>query len=124
MRGSEPVRMSSDEDKVACPRGTRRWECRIAVRGAFFAAADSIHSDGDHSHVPKTVLDKPGTSRVMVVAATESDGDMGRVLLDAADRYSRDPGVNAALRKAVESLHSDDECRAVMSKITQSRGSI
>jgi beta-lactamase regulating signal transducer with metallopeptidase domain len=101
-----------------------------SVRDAFFAAADSIHSDGDHSHVLMAVLDKPGTSSVMVVAAIQSatrissDGDMGRVLLDAADRYSGDSGVNAALRKAVESLHSDGEYRAVMSKITQPRGSI
>ena len=46
-----------------------------------------------------------------------SDGDMGRVLLDAADRYSKDPVVDAALRKAVESVHSDGVYRSVMSEI-------
>ena len=53
-----------------------------------------------------------------------SDGDMARVLLDAANRYSNDPAVNAALRKAIESLHSDGEYRAVMSKIESHRGSL
>ena len=33
------------------------------------------------------------------------------MLVDAADRYSRDPQVDAALRKAIESLHSDSEYR-------------
>jgi beta-lactamase regulating signal transducer with metallopeptidase domain len=100
------------------------------VRDAFFAAADSIHSDGDHSRVLTTVLDKPGTSSAMAVAAIQSasgissDGDKARVLLDAANRYSNDPGVAAALRKAVESLHSDGEYRAVMSEMQRHRGSI
>jgi hypothetical protein len=48
-----------------------------------------------------------------------SDGDMGRVLRDAADRYSTDPAVDAALRKAVETLHSDGVYRSVMSEITR-----
>lgn len=100
------------------------------VRDAFFAAADSIHSDGDRSRVLTALLDKPGTSSAMAIAAIQSatgissEGDMARVLLDAANRYSNDPGVNAALRKAVESLHSDGEYRAVMSEIERHRGSI
>jgi beta-lactamase regulating signal transducer with metallopeptidase domain len=100
------------------------------VRDAFFAAADSIHSDGDHSRVLTAVLDKPGTSSAMAIASIQSatnissEGDRARVLLDAANRYSNDPGVNAALRKAVESLHSDGEYRAVMSEIERHRGTI
>jgi hypothetical protein len=75
------------------------------------------------------LLDKPGTSTAMAIAAIQSatrissDGDMGRVLLDAADRYSKDPVVDAALRKAVESLHSDGVYRSVMSEITRHGGS-
>lgn len=100
------------------------------VRDAFFAAAESIHSDGDRSRVLTALLDKPGTSSAMAIAAIQSAtrissaGDMARVLLDAANRYSNDAAVNAALRKAVESLHSDDEYRAVMSEIERHRGSI
>ncbi|MGO8816990.1 MAG: M56 family metallopeptidase [Terriglobia bacterium] len=99
------------------------------VRDDFFAAADTIHSDGDHSQVLTAVLDRPGTSSAMAIAAIQSatrmssDGDKGRVLLDAADRYSRDPGADAALRKAVESLHSDGVYRSVMSEITRHGGS-
>jgi hypothetical protein len=99
------------------------------VRDDFFAAADSIRSDGDHSHVLMALLDKPGTSTAMAIAAIQSatrissDGDMGRVLLDAADRYSKDPVVDAALRKAVENLHSDGVYRSVMSEITRRGGS-
>jgi beta-lactamase regulating signal transducer with metallopeptidase domain len=99
------------------------------VRDAFFAAADSIHSDGDRCRVLIALLDKPGTSSTMATAAIQSatgissEGDMARVLLDAASRYPNDPGVNAALRKAVESLHSDGEYRAVMSEIERHRGS-
>lgn len=69
------------------------------------------------------VLDKPGISSSLVVAAIESatgissDGDKARVLLDAAARYGSDSAVNAALRKAVESLHSDGDYRTVMSRI-------
>ena len=91
----------------------------------FFAAADTIHSDGDHSHVLLTLLDKPGTSSAMAISAIQSatrissDGDRGRVLMDAAHRYSKDPKVDAALRKAVESLHSDGVYRSVMSEITR-----
>jgi hypothetical protein len=48
---------------------------------------------------------------------------MARLLLDAANRYSNDPAVNVALRKAGESLHSDGECR-VMSEIERHRGTI
>jgi len=95
------------------------------VRDDFFAAANTISSSGDHSHVLLTLLDKPGTSSMMAVAAIQSatrissDGDMGRVLMDAADRYSKDPAVDAELRKAVESLHSDGVYRSVMSELTR-----
>jgi beta-lactamase regulating signal transducer with metallopeptidase domain len=95
------------------------------IRDDFFAAADSIHSDGDHSHVLLTLLDKPGTSSTMAIAAIQSatrissDGDRGRVLMDAAHRYSKDPKVDAALCKAVESLHSDSVYRSVMSEIAR-----
>jgi beta-lactamase regulating signal transducer with metallopeptidase domain len=95
----------------------------------FFAAADSIHSDGDHSHVLLALLDKPGTSSAMALGAIQSaihissDGDKGRVFLDAAHRYSKDPKVDAALRKALESLHSDGEYRSVMSEIARRDGS-
>ena len=70
------------------------------------------------------VLDKRGISSSLVVLAIESatgissDGDKTRVLLDAAERYSSDPAVNAALRKAAESLHSDGDYRTVMSRIS------
>jgi len=69
------------------------------------------------------LLDKPGTSSAMAIAAIQSatrissDGDKARVFKDAAHRYSKDPQVDAALRKAVESLHSDGEYRSVMSEI-------
>jgi beta-lactamase regulating signal transducer with metallopeptidase domain len=95
------------------------------VRDDFFAAADTIHSDGDHSHVLLAVLDKPGTSSETAIAAIQSatrissDGDKGRVLMDAAHRYSKDPKVDAALRKAVEGLHSDSAYRSVMSEIAR-----
>jgi beta-lactamase regulating signal transducer with metallopeptidase domain len=91
----------------------------------FFAAADTIHSDGDHSHVLLALLDKPGTSSAMAITAIQSatrissDGDKGRVFIDAAHRYSKDPKVDAALRKAIESLHSDGVYRSVMSEIAQ-----
>ena len=122
-------RISSDGDKarVLVELAGRDIE---PVRDAFFAAADSIHSDGDHGRVLITVLDRPGTSSVMVIGAIQSatgissDGDKGRVLMDAADRYSKDASVNAALRKAVESLHSDGQYRAVMSEISRRAGSI
>ena len=94
-----------------------------SARDAFFAAADSINSDGDRSRVLMVVLDKPGISSSLAIAAIQSakgissDGDKARVLFDAAERYSSDPEVNAALRKAVESLHSDGDYRTVMSRI-------
>jgi beta-lactamase regulating signal transducer with metallopeptidase domain len=117
-------RISSDGDKA------RVLEELVAAnvepaRDDFFAAADTIHSDGDHSHVLLVLLDKPGASSAMAIAAIQSathissDGDMGRVLLDAAHRYSKDPAVDAALRKAVESVHSDSVYRSVMSEIAR-----
>ena len=95
------------------------------VRDDFFAAADTIHSDGDRSHVLLALLDKPGTSSAMAIAAIQSatrissDRDKGRVFMDAAQRYSKDPKVDTALRKALESLHSDGVYRSVMSEITR-----
>jgi beta-lactamase regulating signal transducer with metallopeptidase domain len=100
------------------------------ARDAFFAAANSINSDGDRSRVLMVVLDKPGISSALAVAAIQSatgissDGDKARVLLDAADRYSSIPAVNAALRKAVESLHSDGDYRTVMSRIGRHEASL
>ena len=122
-------RMSSDGDKARVLVDLAGANIE-PVRDAFFAAADSIHSDGDRSRVLTALLDTPGTSSAMAIAAIQSatgissEGDMVRVLLDAAKRYSNDPAVNAALRKAVESLHSDGEHRAVMSEIRRHRGSI
>jgi beta-lactamase regulating signal transducer with metallopeptidase domain len=100
------------------------------ARDAFFAAANSINSDGDRSRVLMVVLDKPGISSSLAVAAIQSaigissDGDKARVLLDAAERYSSDPAVNAAVRKAVESLHSDGDYRTVMSHIGHHEASL
>jgi hypothetical protein len=120
-------RISSDGDKA------RVLDELVAVniepsRESFFAAVDSLHSDGDHSHVLLTVLNKPGTSSAMAIAAIDSatrissDGDKGNVLTDAARRYSQDPKVVEALRKAVESLHSDSGYRSVMSQLARSNG--
>jgi beta-lactamase regulating signal transducer with metallopeptidase domain len=117
-------RISSDGDKA------RVLVELVAVnvepsRDSFFEAVDSLHSDGDHGHVLMTLLDKPGTSSTMAIAAIQSathissDGDMGNVLMDAAHRYSKDPKVDAALRKAVESLHSDSQYRSVMSSLAR-----
>jgi hypothetical protein len=120
-------RISSDGDKARVLVELAGTNVEQA-RDDFFAAADTIHSDGDHSRVLMALLDKPGTSSAMAIAAIQSatrissDGDMGRVLLDAADRYSKDPVVDAALRKAVENLHSDGVYRSVMSEITRRGG--
>jgi beta-lactamase regulating signal transducer with metallopeptidase domain len=122
-------RISSDGDKARVLVDLAATNVE-PVRDAFFAAADSIHSDGDRSRVLTAILDKPGTSSAMAIAAIQSttgissDGDVARVLLDAANRYSNDPGVNAALRKAVERLHSDGEYRTVMSEIARHGGNI
>lgn len=100
------------------------------ARDAFFAAVNSIVSDGDRSRVLMVVLDKQGTPSSVVIGAIQSaigissDGDKARVLLDAADRYSSDPAVNAALHKAVESLHSDGDYRTVMSRIGRREASL
>jgi hypothetical protein len=42
----------------------------------------------------------------------------------AAERYSSDPAVNAALRKPAESLHSDGDYRTVMSRIGRHEASL
>lgn len=100
------------------------------ARDAFFAAANSINSDGDRCRVLMVVIDKPGISSSLAVAAIKSatgissDGDKARVLLDAAERYSSDPTVNTALRKAVESLHSDGDYRTVMSRVGRHEASL
>ena len=122
-------RISSDGDKARVLVELAGTNVDPA-RDAFFAAANSIHSDGDRSRVLMVVLDKPGISSSLAVAAIQSatgissDGDKARVLLDAAEHYSGDPAVNAALRKAVESLHSDGDYRTVMSRIGRHEGSL
>jgi len=122
-------RISSAGDKARVLIELARTNVEPA-RDAFFAAADSINSDGDRSRVLMVVLDKPGISSSLVIAAIQSaigissDGDKARVLLDAAERYSSDPAVNAALRKAVESLHSDGDYRTVMSRIGRHEASL
>jgi len=122
-------RISSDGDKARVLIELVGTDVDPA-RDAFFAAANSINSDGDRSRVLMVVLDKPGMSSSLAVAAIQSatgissDGDKARVLLDAAERYSGDPAVNAALRKAVESIHSDGEYRTVMSRIGRHEASL
>jgi beta-lactamase regulating signal transducer with metallopeptidase domain len=122
-------RISSDGDKARVLIELAGTNVEPA-RDAFFAAANSIHSDGDRSHVLMVVLDKPGISSSLAVAAIQSatgissDGDKARVLVDAADRYPSDPAVNAALRKAVESIHSDGDYRTVMSRIGRHEASL
>jgi len=122
-------RISSDGDKARVLIELAGIDVDPA-RDAFFAAANSIHSDGDRSRVLMVVLDRPGVSRALVVAAIQSaagissDGDKTRVLLDAAERYASDPAVNAALRKAAESLHSDGDYRTVMSRIGRHEASL
>jgi beta-lactamase regulating signal transducer with metallopeptidase domain len=122
-------RISSDGDKARVLIELAGTNVEPA-RDAFFAAANSIHSDGDRSRVLMVVLDKPGISSSLAVAAIQSatgissDGDKARVLLDAAERYSSDSAVNAALRKAVESIHSDGDYRTVMSQIGRHRDSL
>lgn len=121
-------RISSDGDKARVLVELTSSNIEL-FHDAFFAAVDSIHSDGDRSGVLLAVLDKPGISTAMVVGTIHSatgissDGDKGRVLLDAANRYGKDPSVNAALRQAVESLHSDGEYRAVMTELARRAGS-
>jgi beta-lactamase regulating signal transducer with metallopeptidase domain len=122
-------RISSDGDKARVLIELAGTDFDPA-RDAFFAAASSINSDGDRSRVLMVVLDKPGISSSLAVAAIQSatgissDGDKARVLLDAAGRYSRDPAVNAAVRKAAESLHSDGDYRTVMSRIGHHEASL
>lgn len=117
-------RISSDGDKARVLVELVAANLEPA-RESFFAAADTIQSDGDHSRVLLALLDKSGTSAAMAIGAIQSatrissDGDKGRVFVDAARRYLRDPQVDAALRKAVESLHSDSEFRAVMNELTR-----
>lgn len=120
-------RISSDGDKARVLMELTGTNIE-PVRDDFFAAANTISSAGDHSQVLVTLLDKPGISTTMAIAAIQSatrissDGDMERVLLDAADRYPRDPVVDAALRKAVESVHSDGVYRSIMSEIARHSG--
>lgn len=121
-------RISSDGDKARVLMELAGTNLE-PVRDDFFAAANTISSAGDHSQVLVTLLDKPGTSATMAIGAIQSatrissDGDLGRVLLDAADRYPKDPAVDAALRKAVESVHSDGVYRSVMSELARHSGS-
>ena len=115
-------RISSDGDKARVLIELLQANVEPA-RDDYFAATDTISSDGDHSRVLMSLLDKSNTSPVMAVAAIQSaarmasDGDKGRVLLDAAHRYSKDAQVDQALRKALESMHSDGEYRSIMSEI-------
>jgi beta-lactamase regulating signal transducer with metallopeptidase domain len=121
-------RISSDGDKARVLMELAGTNLEPA-RDDYFAAANSISSSGDHSQVLVTLLNKPGISSAMAIGAIQSairissDGDVSRVLMDAADRYSKDPVVNAALRKAVESVHSDGVYRSVMSEIARQGGS-
>lgn len=117
---AQRISSSGDKARVLIELATTNVE---PASDAFFAAANSISSDGDRSRVLMVVLDKPGISSSLAVAAIQSatgissDGDKARVLLDAAERYPSDSAVHTALRKAVDSLHSDGDYRAVMSRI-------
>ena len=70
---------------------------------------------GDHNTLTRTLL---------FAQRISWDGDKARALLDAADRYSNDPVVKAALRKAVESLHSNGDYRTLMSRIGRHEASL
>ncbi len=94
------------------------------VSDSFFDAANSISSDGDHARLLLALLSRRNLGSDVVVAAVQSavkinsDGDKARVLLQAAD-YSTDPAIVAAVRKAVDSIHSDGDYRRVMSVLSK-----
>ena len=117
-------RISSDGDKARVLEELIQENIE-PVRDDFFAATNTIGSDGDHGRVLMALLAKAGNSSAMAIAAIQSatrmssGGDKSRVLLDAAHRYSGDPQVGAALRKAVESLHSDGEYRSVKAELVR-----
>jgi len=94
-------RISSDGDKARVLEELIHDDIE-PVRDDFFAAINTIGSDGDHGRVLMALLAKAGNSSAMAIAAIQSatrmssDGNKSRVLLDAAHRYSGDPQVGAA----------------------------
>jgi hypothetical protein len=91
----------------------------LSARAAFFAAVNSIGSDGDKASVLKSVLRKnklvPETAVAAIDSATTigSDGDKASVLLVAVERHAPNSTVRAALEKALRSVHSDGDYRRV-----------
>jgi hypothetical protein len=86
------------------------------ARASFFAAVNTIGSDGDRAAVLRNVLREPKLGPETVADAIDSatamgaDGDKASVLLLAAERHASNPAIRAVLEGALKSVHSDDDC--------------
>ena len=89
------------------------------MRAAFFAAVNTIGSDGDRARVLSQALKQSKVTPETVVAAIDSaaavgsDRDKSSVLLIAAERHASNPAVRSALVKALKSVQSDGDSRRV-----------
>ena len=91
------------------------------MRTAFFNAAGTIASDGEHGRVLSAVLAKSGLDKetfidvIRSAARISSDGEKGRVLRQVAAICPSDDAIAATLVQAAETISSDGEYRRLMS---------
>jgi hypothetical protein len=86
---------------------------------------DNSSSDSERARVLCLLLARSTIPREAVLAIIESathissDGDKAEVLRQVIERYPDDPPLHAALRRALESIHSNSEYRRVMSGLSR-----
>jgi hypothetical protein len=97
-----------------------------ATRKAFFDAANSISSDGDHQQVLVTLVHRPGIAADTLggiansAQRISSDGDKARVLVDLAGVNIE--SVGDAFFAAADTIHSDGDRSRVLTAVLDKSG--
>ncbi len=95
---------------------------------AYFEAANSISSDGDHARVFSKMLFSHGddhntlTRTLLSAQRISSDGDKARVLKEAVASYNEDASVRKAFFEAANSISSDGDHQQVLVSLAQKQG--
>jgi hypothetical protein len=105
-----------------------RYKGHQDIRWAYFKAANSISSDGEHHRVLSAVLKSDGGERGTLVdtlrsaARISSDDDKAAVLAEASRYYTDVDAIREAYFDAANTISSDDEHQKVLTELLHTPG--
>jgi hypothetical protein len=115
--------IQSDGDKAAVLKDLATHYLRVDdLRPSFFAAEQSIHSDGDQSSVLGYVLkedDEAANVKCVIESAAtiSSDGDKSSVMVKAIGFSARNEPLQIACLESADTIHSDGDHERVLAAL-------